>query len=124
MKIVPLDRYPCLRQEPAIGILNRLVRHQQVLQPHQLAAATGCDVQEAMNVLVALYAESLATSQILVYHIGGMHDPPVPIAVRELLDGPPSLPIWCDECGREIEQKAELAYDFLFTFTDNIQFVH
>lgn len=123
MKTIHIGSFACLSSASNIAKLNRLFRRQTALMPHEVANDTGCDIDEVMAALMVLLAQSIVEGRLLVYHANNCIDPPAPILVRNLFDGPPPLPITCDICNREIEHEDALSYDFLFKLRDEVEFV-
>ena len=87
--------------------------------PHQIAVATGCDLVDALGILLILQSRSLAEGFLLVYH--DQEEPPS--MVRRLTEGLPRLPLVCDVCGEEIQVQESLSYDFLFEHSKDLEFV-
>src|SRR5438034_1370771 len=111
MRTVRLNNFPYFDNSKALEDLNRLVRLYDNLMPHQVAAATGCRLQDAMGVLMLLVAHSLAEAVILVYHTTDQIDPLVPFLSRSIYEGLPAPPLVCDVCGNQVETTEELSYD-------------
>jgi hypothetical protein len=88
--------------------------------PHQVAAATGCELEEAMEVLMLLYDQYLAEALLLVYHNEHLDAPATAVSISE---GLPSLPFICSVCEKGISDPKELSYDFLFRLNGKILFV-
>ena len=89
---------------------------------HQIAAATGCGIDESLAVLLLLLRLSVVEGFLLVYHNTHLEDNP-PAMARDIFDGLPPLPFNCDICQKEVADSAELSYDFLFKLIDEIHFV-
>ena len=123
MKTLSLRRYACFSSSKSLQNLNHLVEIHSNLMPHQVASATGCSLNEAMAMLIFLFTRSLAEVFLLVYHNSDQVDPPTPILARSILEGLPDLPITCDVCGKEIEHRSDLSYDFLFKIIEKVRFV-
>ena len=122
METVSLRHFPYFNNDKPLQELNHLVDvHGNNLEAHQVAAATGCRLDEAMGILLLLFNSSLAEAFLLVYHNDHADGPP--ILARRILDGLPPLPFTCDICQGEIENREELSYDFLFKMADSIRFV-
>lgn len=122
MKTIHLAHFHCLANNNALQKLNRLVGLHDTLMPHQVAVATGCPLAEAMGVLMLLLSQAAAEGFLLVYHANGCDNPPPPFLQRDLVAGPPPLPLTCLNCGVVIEDEHELSYDFLFKLTDQVSF--
>jgi hypothetical protein len=82
--------------------------------PHEIAAATGCTLAEAMGLMLLFLGRSHVVARLLVYH--NRHPEGPPILARSILEGPPTLPFDCDVCDERIECKDDLSYDFLFEY--------
>jgi hypothetical protein len=117
MRKAILLKLACLN-DSNLEILQRLLKTRDALMPHQLAGATGCSLNEAMQLLLSLFDQGLAELLLLVYHRA---HPDVPIQSRNLLNGFPQLPFLCSECEDEIMSKDELLYDFLFRIPSPIE---
>jgi hypothetical protein len=124
MRTVRLNSFPYFDNSKALEDLNRLVELYDNLMPHQVAAATGCRLQDAMGVLMLLVSHSLAEAVLLVYHISDPIDPLVPFLSRSIYDGLPTPPLLCDVCGNEIETADELTYDFSFKLASAVHFTY
>lgn len=122
MKYLSLKGYRCLNNNESVQALNRLVETRANLMPHEVASATGCDIAEAMSVLMLMYAQSLADAFLLVYHVADETNPPAPFMARSIELGLPEVPLICENCDHEIQRRTELSYDFLFKITNEIRF--
>lgn len=122
MEIVSLERFHCFSNEASVLALNRLVEAHSVLMPHQIAVATGCNLDEAMSLLLHLYVLSVASPKTIVYHILDETDPPVSILLRDLKEGPPELPFICPVCNQEVDSYDELNFDFVFILNTKTSF--
>jgi hypothetical protein len=120
MTEVKLSKVYYFNEDSHLEKLNRHVRIHTDLMPHQVAAATGCKLEEAMEVLMLLFHLYLAEALLLVYH---NDHPNIPAKALNISEGLPSLPFICDVCEKEISNPDELSYDFLFKKKDDIQFV-
>jgi hypothetical protein len=120
MKAINLKRFPYFNKDRPLRELNHLAEIHDNLMPHQVAAATGCSLDEAMGVLLLLVDRALVEAFLLVYH--NAH-PDIPVLARSMLEGFPTPPLTCKICEKDIEQGTELSYDFLFKKTDDITFV-
>ncbi len=113
------NKWIFFNDQASLAKLNRLLSIHENLMPHQLAAATGCNLDEAMQVLMYLFYLRLARLYLLVYHISHSE----PVLKRSIFDGFPELPIICPSCELEIIKEDELEYDFLFSLLDKIEFI-
>lgn len=120
---VDLHKLPCFSDRNRIAALNRLVATNPDLMPHQVAAATGCLLKEAMLLLMLLYDRHLVEAFTLVYHIAHPDTPPAQALHMEISDGLPSFPIRCPLCEEEIDSPSEVTYGFLFVLSEDVQFV-
>lgn len=119
---VNLSKLPYLGEASKLEILNRLFKSREAIMLHELATATGYSREESMQLLMFLYDLRLIKPFLLVYHKEHLD---VPIQTRDLLEGFPPVPFTCPECEREITQKDQLSYDFLFkTVEPEISFVN
>jgi hypothetical protein len=89
--------------------------------PHSIGGATGCTLNEGMQILMLLFHLHWAEISLLVYHSKHVDSPP--IDERTLSEGFPTLPFLCSECSEEIVSENELSYDFLFRVQPGIQFI-
>ena len=119
---VELSKASCFAERARLERLRELVETHRDLMPHQLAAATGCSLEEAMYLLMLLYDQHQAEPCLLVYHRSSDH-PNVPIDSLRLTQGPPSLPLTCSVCNGEITDPDDLSYDFLFLLRTDLDFV-
>jgi hypothetical protein len=117
---VRLRRFRCSDRIRALRELNDLVAVHRELMPHQVAAATGCELELAMEILLTLYDRELAEQLLLVYHNTHLD---APIKALDITEGPPALPFVCDGCQAEISDPDDLSYDFLFRLRDQVQLV-
>jgi len=111
----------CFSESDRLRELNRLVAIHTDLMPHQVAAATGCELKEAMEVLVLLYHLYLADAFTLVYHNEHPNTPAIALEVSKGV--PPALPVICPLCEKEINDPNELSYGFLVKLNENVEFV-
>ena len=120
---VNIHKLTFLSDRDKIKVLNRLVATNPDLMPHLVAAATGCLLEEAMQVLMLLYDLHLADAFTLVYHSAHPDTPPAQALRIDISDGLPSFPIQCSLCEEEIANSSEVTYGFLFVLNEDIQFV-
>jgi hypothetical protein len=90
--------------------------------PHQISSATGCELNEAMQILLLLYHRNLAYILLLVYHLS---NPDTPMFSKRIFEGLPEPPILNPFTEENIDNLDELSYDFLFVLTQkqDIEFV-
>jgi hypothetical protein len=88
--------------------------------PHEIAGIVGCDPREAMELLLFLFSKYLAEGYLLIYH---RDHPATPIMAVNIYQGFPRLPLFCRQCDEEIENRAELLYDFMFHIRPGLEFV-
>src|SRR5688572_20352237 len=120
VEVLNLNRFRCFSNSNALLKLNDLAEVYESLMPHQVASATGCELDEAMALLLFLTSMSVVQAKLFVYHITDTSDPAVPIYVSDIAKGPPKLPIICDICGQTIESYDELSFDFVFLFKKKV----
>jgi len=120
---VNLHNLHCFSEHDKLVTLNRLAVTNPDLMPHQVAVATGCDLNEAMQVLMLLYDMHLAEAYTLVYHTTHSDGPPAEVLRAEISAGLPSFPLRCPLCQEEINSSDEVTYGFLFVLSQGIQFV-
>jgi hypothetical protein len=104
---VNIHKLPCFSDRKRIAALNRLVATSPDLMAHQVAAATGCLFEQAMQVLMLLYDLRLAEAFILVYHDAHPDTPPAHALRIHISDGLPSFPLRCPLCEGLIESSSE-----------------
>ena len=119
-RLVNLYSLPYFREQGRLQELQWLAKTQADLMPHQLAVATGCSLDAAMEVLMLLYHLNAVDAFLLVYHDD---HPTVPALAIKLSEGLPVLPFTCDVCEGVITDRSHLLYDFLFKFREPVQFV-
>jgi hypothetical protein len=101
-------------------LLSDLVAVNKYLMPHIVAGATGCQLEEAMSLLISLYDRSLADGFILVYH--SKHQDYY-FEKWPLQKGLPSIHgFFCQVCEEDIIDASELLYDFEFVINKDIDF--
>jgi hypothetical protein len=122
MEVLSIKQFRCFNSATRLERLNDLVDLHNHLMPHQIAAATGCGVNDAMGLLLHLSTLSLAKPRLLVYHTTDVIDPPNYILSRDIALGFPELPFECGECGETIESYDELRFEFSFTLIEKITF--
>ena len=122
MRYIDVSEWMCLGQPSSVQILNRMMEAQPDLMPHQVAGATGCTLEQAMDFLLFLASQEVADPRLLVYHNVEEHEG-VPVASFPLRDGVPRLPFFCEECDLEIDDLSELQFDFLFRIDRTTQLV-
>jgi len=120
---VDIRKIPCFSDRNRIAVLNRLVVTNPDLMPHQVAAATGCTLEDAMQVLMLLYDLHLVEAFTLVYHSVHPDAPPAQALRMDISDGLPSFPIQCPLCEEKIDSPSEVTYGFLFVLNEDVQFV-
>ncbi len=86
----------------------------------EVAVATGCGLNAAMEVLMLLFHLAAADAFILVYHDD---HPTVPVLATKISEGLPTLPFTCEVCEGVVTDKSHLLYDFIFKLHESIQFV-
>jgi hypothetical protein len=122
VEILSLSRFHCFSKSSTLLKLNSLAEIHDSLMPHQVASATGCELDDAMALLLFLSTISVVQAKLFVYHIFDTNDPPVSIYVSDIAKGPPKLPIICENCGQTIESYDELSFDFVFLFKKKVKF--
>lgn len=122
MEVLSLSRFRCFSNSSTLLKLNSLAEIHDSLMPHQVASATGCELNDAMALLLFLSTISVVQAKSFVYHIADTSDPPVPIDVSDITKGPPKLPFVCENCGQTIESYDELSFDFVFLFKKKVKF--
>ena len=115
------EQFPCLNKNKALERFRHLIKISTSLMPHQVAAATGCDIRESIAILMFLVTEDKLKPFILVYHNNHDDDIPLPIMKRNFIDGYPKLPFICDGCEKEIVSRKELSYDLMFEIIENME---
>jgi len=120
---VDIRKLSCFSDRNRIAALNTLVGTNPDLMPHQVAAATGCLLEEAMQLLMLLYNLHLVEAFTLVYHRAHPDAPPAQALRMDISDGLPSFPIQCPLCEEQIDSPSEVTYGFLFVLNEDVQFV-
>ena len=124
MKTISLEKSGFFSEPANLEKLNRFISSRNTLNfmPHELAVATGCAFEDAMEVLTLLYRLDIAKQFLLVYHIA---EPDYVIEQRDIAQGPPDLPmIILNSNFNEVEvtDSRELLYSFLFKLNDKVEF--
>ena len=122
VETVSLTQFQRFRSAKSLSILNKLIETHSNLMAHQVAAATGCDLDTAMALLLHLSALAAVSPKTLVYHRMDDTDPPTPILSIEISAGPPKLPFICPICNQSIENYDELTFDFVFILNKKLHF--
>jgi hypothetical protein len=117
---VDLSNFQCLNDATKLHKLNRYVKNNTELMPHEIAGVLGCNPQEAMGILLFIFSRYLAEGYLLIYH---KEHPSFPITIADFHQGFPRVPFYCDQCDQEILSKDELLYDFMFRLQPNLVFV-
>jgi len=120
VRTIDLSSFRCLGEPSRLRKLNRSVAIHTDLMPHVLATATGCELEEAIELLTLLYHQGLGALYLLVYHTAHQN---IPVRAQGIAEGPPPLPFICPVCEEEVHDPNELFYDFLFKVDDEIEFV-
>lgn len=122
MEVLSLNRFRCFSNSNNLLKLNDLAEVNESLMPHQVASATGCELDDAMALLLFLTTISVVQAKLFVYHIADTSDPAVSIYVSDITEGPPKLPIVCENCKETIDSYDELSFDFVFLFKKKVKF--
>ena len=122
MRVVDVSRFPCVSERKHRDQITRIADSQTDLMPHQVAAVTGCSMKEAMGFLLFLAIQDVADPKLLVYHSMSEHSE-IPVASLPLKDGLPSVPFYCEQCEKQIEDSSELMYDLLFVLRNRFELV-
>jgi hypothetical protein len=122
MEVLSIKQFQCFNSSNKLDRLNNLVYLHNSLMPHQVAAATGCDLDDAMGLLLYLSSLSLVKPKLLVYHTNDLIDPPNYILSRDIELGFPELPFVCSECGETIESYEYLRFEFAFILKEKVVF--
>lgn len=122
METVSITKFQRFRSAGILSVLNKLVEMHSNLMAHQVAAATGCDLDTAMAFLLHLSALEAARPKTLIYHRNDETDPPTPILSLDISLGPPTLPFICPTCNQSIDDYDELNFDFVFILDKRLRF--
>ena len=103
-----------------VELLNDLVSVNKQLMPHVVAAAIGCQLGEAMSLLLFLYGKDVVDGYLLIYHSKHLD---VNFARRPLKSGLPDVDeMFCQICEEEISGSDEILYDFEFVLKQDVYF--
>ena len=119
MEKIEIKFIPAFQDQNRLARLNSFILRRNTVMPHEVAAATGCSIQESITLLLYLYHRYLADPYLLTFHT---HHPLVVIEKTHLKEGLPELPIICDHCEEQILNPDELIYEFEFNLRGEIQF--
>lgn len=112
--LLPRDWEPNLAKK-----LNALFNESIEVTPDKVETEVACEHARALQILLLLYHWSLADFYLQVYHVTHQD---TPILTRLALDGFPTVPFTCEGCGKEITDKDDLGYTFLFKTNSKITF--
>lgn len=118
---VNLRSFPYFSDTSSLSKLNRHFKLHSDFMSHQLAAATGCEFKDALDILFLLYHFDLVSAYLVVYH---KNDTESPILITSYISGPPNVPFRNPVTDSWIYDRDELLYSFLFKLKDpDIEFV-
>lgn len=117
MKIIQISKFKYFSTEKNFSRLKDIFSRHRMVEPYQLAVATGCSLEEATAILLYLFQKDIGKIYILVFH--NVHLDKPHIEKRSLESGYPKLPILCDICDEQISDEEELSYDLSFEFSTN-----
>lgn len=123
MKVYLSKRHRYFRERDNITLLNRLLRlhaFSNRISPHLLVSGTGCNYQEALQILILLYESRLADGYFLIYL---KKSPDTYIGRRSFDEGFPKFPYSYEYNERTVESADEVLYQLEFKIVDSIEFV-
>jgi hypothetical protein len=123
MRILDIHKLSCFNDPERVKNLNRLIVTNPDLMPHQVAIATGCSIEQAMQVLMLLYDQYLANAFTLIYHKSHPEAPPALALQVDIAEGIPHFPIRCPICDEVIASSSDVTYGFLFVLKEKVRFI-
>lgn len=110
----------CFHEENKLEALNRLIRIQTTLSPGQISTSVSCSFQDALQLLLVLYAYDILSAYLVVYD---HNHPEQSILRRPLNRGYPSIPFRyeVDDDERTITNFNDFLFTFEFEVTQRVQ---
>jgi hypothetical protein len=121
MQTVRLPRAPYFRDESALAALNDIVGVQTTLSPGLLMSYTGCELKDAIYVLLTLFEKGLVNGYFVIYDAT---NPEEAIERRHFSVGLPKLPYpyETEDGNRVIDRIDNLFYTLEFDVLDEVEF--
>ena len=117
MQVVKLNNLAFF-DERRVDRLNNLVAVNKYLMPHLVATGTGCNLSEAMALLLFLHGSKVGAGYLTIYHVRHQDTYFDKIPIQ---DGFPRDNVFCQMCEENIPN-TELLYDFEVILKQDIEF--